>query len=145
MKRILWALSLAAVVIGPSAAQRRLEHSQTHERILAIVPMIGTGTFADPRRPMFTPSPTDRTSAALQRAQERLGIIGFGFEASDDGKFALVEFVARDRSGFDEVMRALGTQVKFFRRGFDRKADIELEFRKYKKDFDLDQLRVVVP
>jgi hypothetical protein len=30
--------------------------NSSYERILCIVPMVGTGTWADPKRPMFVPA-----------------------------------------------------------------------------------------
>ena len=63
----------------------------THERVLAVVPMVGSGTPDDPRRPMYAPVPGG--------APSREGIIAFTYQVSDDGKFALVEFVAHDHAG----------------------------------------------
>ena len=78
-----------ALAVSPAFAQRRVSGAQMHERILAIVPVVGNGhSLDDPRRPMFAPVPSATSSA------NRNGIIGFHAAISDDGNFALVEFVA---------------------------------------------------
>src|SRR5260370_39186903 len=38
-------------------AQHRVNPTQLHERIYARVPMVGTGKYGDPRRPMYAPNP----------------------------------------------------------------------------------------
>jgi hypothetical protein len=70
------------------------------------------------------------------------GIIAFTFEESDDGRQALVEFVARDRAAFEPIIRDTSSSMKVFREGKDRRDDIEREFRRHKRNFRLDQLRV---
>jgi hypothetical protein len=41
-------------------AQPRVDSGNLYERILAVVPMTGAGTFEDPRRPLFAPPPQYR-------------------------------------------------------------------------------------
>lgn len=65
--------------------------------------------------------------------------------ASDDGKSALVEFVARDHAAFVPLLSARRTDVKAFEKGKAKKADIEAEFRKHRKSFKLETLEVLVP
>ena len=82
----------------------------------------GKGTFDDPKRPMYAPSPAEVQAAMVTRQ----GILGFSYVTSDDGHFALVEFVARDRFGVsrpilsdanDEVIPArAATNAKTWRR-----------------------------
>ena len=48
---LLLVMSAAMVVSG--LAQRRVARENRHERVLAVVPMVGSGTHPDPRRPMF--------------------------------------------------------------------------------------------
>jgi hypothetical protein len=111
----------------------------THERVLAVVPMVGSGTPEDPRRPMYAPVPNG--------APSREGIIAFTYQLSDDGKSALVELVAHDHAGLQAILADKGVRqdVKIFEKGKDNPADIEAEFRKYKKDFDLSHFEVKVP
>ena len=94
-----------------------------------MVPIIGAGTNADPRRPLFAPGPND------QRTQE--GVQSFSWEPSDDGKYAIVEFVARDR----KALAAIETDsrvLKSFAKGKARRDDIERELRQYRNDFAFD-------
>src|SRR5687768_16450605 len=69
--------------------QSRVDLENRHERVIAIVPMIGTRTSADPRRPLFAPAPNE-----FRVGQ---GIIEYQWTPSDDGKYAVVEFVAKTR------------------------------------------------
>jgi len=81
----------------------------------------------------------------------RTGIIGFTHVLSDDGQFALVEFVARDAKAFDNVLADINANininvnVKAFRKSKDKREDIEAEFRKHKKDFSFENFGVRVP
>lgn len=65
------------------------------------------------------------------------GIIGFTYELSDDGKFALVEIIARERKHLLPMLNSTRADVKVFLRGRDRKDDIERELKLYKRDFDV--------
>ena len=64
----------------------------------AVLPLVGTGTITDPKRPMFAPLPSAVSPAS------RTGILGYSFQLSDDGQFALVEFVAAQRSAFKDIL-----------------------------------------
>jgi hypothetical protein len=124
--------------ICTALAQPRVDPRNMYERVLAIVPIVGKGTMNDPKRPMYVPPPSAVHSTS------GTGILGFSFVESDDGKFALVEFVARDRAALRDILA--DTAVKAFLKDRDKRADIETEFKKYKKDFDFDKLgKVVVP
>jgi hypothetical protein len=57
-KLCLLSLLLLALLL-PLYSQQRVSMRNTHERVVAIVPMIGTGTDDDPRRPMFAPLKAD--------------------------------------------------------------------------------------
>jgi hypothetical protein len=139
-------LRLAAILLAVAIclpAQHKVDARQLYERLYCVVPMIGTGTWGDPKRPLYAPSPAQMNSAS------RSGIIGFTHVLSDDGQFALVEFVARDAKAFDSVLADininLNTSIKAFRKGKDKREDIEAEFRKHKKDFSFDTFGVRVP
>jgi hypothetical protein len=58
--------------------------------VWAAVPMIGSGTAADPFRPKYLPAPAPDKAVAARRD----GIIAFSYTLSDDGKTALVQLVA---------------------------------------------------
>ena len=126
MPRPLALLAFCCSLITPSLyPQVRVDPRNQHDRVIAVVPMIGAGTPADPRRPMFIPA----TGADS-------GIIGFTYELSDDGKFALVEIVAREQKALQPILQSGRPDVKAFLRGRDRKEDIEQELRRFKRDFD---------
>ena len=128
-------------LVAPVAAQQRVDSRHLYERTMSIVPMTGTGSFADPVRPMYTPLPSVLKAAATSRS--RTAILGFTYVLSDDGKHALVEFVARDRAAFQQILADVS--VKSFVKGKDKREDVEAEFKKYKKDFDFTNFGVRMP
>src|ERR1700691_4465124 len=91
-QRLLIGLLMLAGVV---CAQRSVDPRNTYHRVICVVPMIGSGTAADPKRPLYAPAP----GIALPN-----GIIGFTQVPSDDGKSAIVEFVARNRSAFHAIL-----------------------------------------
>lgn len=102
--------------------------------------MIGKGTYDDPRRPLFAPAsaPEDTPRADTEASQEDPPrILAYTFEESDDGKFAIVEFVASDPKAFEAIQQSGRADVKAFRKEKLDKAEAEAEFRKFKKDFQL--------
>lgn len=127
-----------------AAAKGRVPAHQMYERMTAIVPMAGTGTLADPKRPMFAPTAAQHGQARTAAPGANRGIIAYSFHPSDDGKWAIVEFVARDRSAFKAISDAerLTPGLKTFDRERHSKDDIEAECKKLKKDFDLTKLSV---
>jgi hypothetical protein len=143
---------LATTVAG--VAQPRVNPRHMYERMMAIVPIVGQGTPDDPKRPMYAPvahaatatvgiNATNGTSATA-----RTGILGFTYVLSDDGKFALVEFVARDRSAFQSVLADAAlpaASVKAFVKGMHQRQDVETAFKALKKDFDFEKFGVRMP
>ena len=140
MKQFALSLTLGLCLVCSASGQRSVDPRNLHERLFCVVPMIGTGTWADPKRPMYAPLPGQMNPAS------RTGIIGFTHVLSDDGQFALVEFVARDAKAFDYILADLNINlninVKAFRKGKDKREDIEAEFRKHKKDFSFESFGV---
>ena len=96
--------------------------------------MVGRVTPGDPRRPQYAPWPA---------AADSNGIIGFFFQPSDDGRFAVVEFIARTRSALQSVLNDKTIQV--FEEGRQSKATIEAAIKPYRRDFDLSKFQVVMP
>jgi hypothetical protein len=97
-----------------------------HERIIAVVPVIGSGTYEDPKRPLFAPSGRESVP----------GLISWSWQASDDGKLAIVEFVAENK----DVLRPIAADarvLKSFEKGKAKLEDVEKELRKYRKDYVL--------
>jgi len=117
-------------LIAPVLGQQRVDSRQLYERLMCVVPMTGLGTFDNPKRPMHTPTP----SALRAAAASRTGIFGFSYAISDDGLLALVEFVGRDRSAFQQILA--DSTIKCFLKGRDKREDLEAEFKKHKKNFD---------
>src|SRR2546425_4756411 len=116
--------------LAPVYAQKyHVDPRNTYERVLAIVSWSGSGSHADPKRPMYAPA------AAQMNPASRSGILAFQCVASDDGKLALCEFVATDRSAFKQLLA--DPSVKSFLKGRDKSGDAISEFRKHKKDFDI--------
>lgn len=136
-------LRLPAVVVclgGSLLAQHRVDLRNTHERVLCVVPLVGSGTPADPIRPQYAPLPPVPGAPPSND-----GIIAFTFQLSDDGKRALVEFVAADQSAFTDLLADTNPEVKVFKKGKDKREDIDKEFKKHKKNIDLDKFGVAVP
>ncbi len=134
---------LAAV--GSAFAQHRVDADRMYARVYAIVPMIGSGTWADPRRPMFAPIPQQMTPGS------RTGIIAFNSVESDDGKFALVEIVAATRPQMAIITSQTNAQLsavpgfQIFDRSTASAATVQNAFQPLKKNFDITKFRVVVP
>jgi hypothetical protein len=122
------ATATAASVIPLNA--RRLAPENAYARVYCVVPLIGSGTMADPQRPLFAPAPA--TAAA---PLDRTGIIAYQFQISDDGNSALAEFVAVQRSGLAAVFASTSQNVIFFERGKYTRQQIESAFQQYKKSF----------
>lgn len=143
---------------GLAFAQHRVDAGRMYERIYAIVPMVGSGTLTDPKRPMFAPTPQQAQAQALTLAQSgtRAGIIAFNSVISDDGNFALVEIVTATKSDMASVkaqittqitsqVTATATRIQLFDRATSTPAVAEAAFKLLKKDFDINKFRVVVP
>lgn len=146
-------LALTAVV----CAQRRVDPRNTYYRVICVVPLTGQGTKDDPKRPMYAPKPSEMADAesAAQAAQTAAGaagkpmpvrtdILAYTQQLSDDGKYALVEFVAQHPAAFQTVLADKSIKV-IFEKGKSKKDDIEKELKKYKHDFNLDGFSVVMP
>ena len=108
-------------------AQPKVDSNNLHERVIAIVPLTGAGTYADPKRPLFTPRPGENAP----------DIVSFRYELTDDSKFAILELTARNSRGLQPLLGANSPDIKVFRKGKDKKDDIERELKKVKKDIDL--------
>src|SRR5260370_1085602 len=82
-------------ILAPVSAQKyRVSPRNMYERLVTVVPIIGAGTYADPKRPMYAPLPSQADPLS------RTGILAYSYQTSDDGKYALVEFIARDPGAF---------------------------------------------
>jgi hypothetical protein len=124
-------ISLAATALNIFAlfAQDSLPSRHQHERITVVVPLVGAGTYADPKRPLFAPLPSEPSNPE--------GIQSFEWLPSDDGKYAVVEFVAFDRKALQPILTDARV-VKAFEKGKVKKTDAESELKVYRKDFTFD-------
>src|SRR5258708_16110130 len=136
VKRVLVGLLLIAAL---GSGQHKVDSKNTYVRIICVVPIIGNGTPNDPKRPQYVQWPPP----ASAQLRARSTILAFSQQVSDDGRFALLELVARDRSAFQSILN--DRQVKECIKGMDNKDDIEKELKKFKKDFDLNKFGVVMP
>jgi len=131
------------VSISAAFAQHRVDPGSMYARIYAIVPMIGSGTWNDPRRPMFAPIPQQMTPGS------RTGIIAFNQVESDDGNSALIEIVAANRSELALITGQMSASAVAGLQVFDRSttpaATVQAAFQALKKNFDITKFRVVVP
>ena len=112
---------------------KRIDPTNSYYRVLAIVPLTGSGTHADPVRPMFAPAPS--------AASNRNGIIAYQHQLSDDGKLAIVEFVATTRAAFAPLLASTDSRVKVFEVGQHTKAEITAAFQTVKADFSFDKFQ----
>src|SRR5882757_1764405 len=91
-------LTLCGALPFISTAEQPVSPQNMYTRILAVVPIIGTGTADDPRRPLYSPLPGPQ---GFKQAQD---ILGFTSQISDDGKFALIELVGRNRAALSDIL-----------------------------------------
>jgi hypothetical protein len=121
-------------------AQHQVDPRNRYERVLAIVPWTGSGTMADPKRPLYAPQTASAVSP--QAVDRSTGILAYHCTASDDGKVALCEFIAVHRAALQPIMA--DASVTSFLKGRDTVAGIVAEFKKYKKDFDISKFVMAV-
>jgi hypothetical protein len=142
-------------LVGTVLAQPPVSPRNSYERILVVLPLIGSGTAADPIRPSLIPAPGSATPNILNvpistpvtgtgvtvtpvggvpTSTPNL-ILGYSWVKSDDGNFAITEIVMRDRSAFPSIMALPG--VTAFVKGIAKLADIQTALSNYKKNFDI--------
>ena len=125
-------LLLPLILLSPApraAAQKPVHPSQRYERLICVVPLTGNGTIDDPIRPLFVPN--DRERAAKEASGEP-GIMGYQMEITDDGKHAIVEFIARDQRPFQEILARKNNQkdVEVYFRGKEKEKQLEKSLQK---------------
>jgi len=135
---MLRAVALLLLSLSALVALSRVSPVMMYHRVWAVVPMIGTGKPDDPRRPMFVPTPAEQT--AKFKKGDRSGIIGYSMQISDDGNFALVEFIGTVPAELKFIVNSTAPGVTAFERGTATKEQIQAEFQKYKAGFTLSSL-----
>jgi hypothetical protein len=108
--------------------------------------MVGSGTAKDPKRPLFATvtEPNHATPASTAPArgkpQPDTRIVAFQSVPTDDGKAAIVMFVARSYAAFEPILKDSRVIAKFERKNI-RERELVVALRKYRKNFDMKQLR----
>lgn len=92
----------AAALFG----QRNVPAEYMYHRVWAVVPLVGSGAAGDPIRPMLVPSPS---AASQQPSTDPPDLLGYQMQLSDDGKFALVEFVFHSPLAFHNFLAKAAT------------------------------------
>src|SRR5258706_10565440 len=131
-------LALSPLAAQHPQASHAVDMRNTHHRVIAVVPIIGAGTPDDPRRPAYVLPPL------RGKAPSRTGIIAFTWQASDDNKFALCEFVADNRAALAPILADKSITV-IFEKSKAKKNDVGNALKQFKKDFDVDNFGVRVP
>jgi len=131
LQRLIVALLAFASAV---CAQRQVDAKFTYSRVICVVPFVGQGTAADPKRPEYAPWPASTNPT---------GIIGFSYLPSDDGRLAIVEFVALHRAAFQALFN--DTSITVFEKGLVSKATIEAAIQRHRRNFNLDTFGVVMP
>ena len=107
------------------------------QRVIAVVPMIGSGTYDDPKRPMFCPSP--REMAAATAGGKRPWLLSYRFELGDDGQTAIVEFTAPDRASLNVVLQSTDARVTIYEPNKISLDNLKQALQKLEATFDLER------
>ena len=83
MTRVLLLCLSAVVVTTPAAAESKAGVRLSGDRIILIAPLTGSGTYADPRRPLIAPTLSEMSDKSRQ--------LQYSWVPSDDGRFAIVD------------------------------------------------------
>src|SRR5271166_2596258 len=114
------------MLAAAASAQHSVDPRNTYHRVICVVPLVGAGTAQDPRRPLYAPS--------LGSASPD-GIIAFTQVPTDDGKSAIVEFVAKNRKALQTILA--DTAITTFEKGTQSASAIETALKRFKQDFNL--------
>jgi hypothetical protein len=121
-------LVVVCLLAGRALAQDRVDTRLIGDRIVLVVPIVGSGTMDDPKRPLFAPRPGQDSPFS-----------GYSWVPSDNGRLAIVMLVVKDPVALQDTLSD-SRIVKAFQKGRQRRADIEEKLKKLKQDFDLTQL-----
>jgi hypothetical protein len=134
---IVWIALLLVPKVWPQ--QHHVDETNSYHRVFAIVPYVGSGTYADPKRPMFAPLPDEM-------GRGKSGILAYYHEPTDDKKSAVVVFVAADRASLKPILTAAGPGVTVFDResGHQSQAAVEQALKDVLTDFDWNRFSVRV-
>jgi hypothetical protein len=144
---------------GIVSAQNAVDGARRYNRLICLVHLTGSGGLSDPVRPEYVPIPgiaaaapatapsktESANSSSTSAVVARPGILAWSSQATDDRKMVIVHLVAADRRAFASVLADTRAEIRVFEIGVNARAEIETEMRKYKKDFNLDDLTLRVP
>jgi len=116
--------------------QHRVDPRWSYHRAIVVAPLQGSGTAADPLRPKHAPAPATTPAAN--------GIIAFMFLPSDDGKYAIAEFVALNRAALAPILADRAPGVLVFEKGVAKSAAIEAAIQPFRKGFSLQTFGVPI-
>ncbi len=134
MRRLHLSVWLAVPTVSSYAQRNKSDPFNTYYRIYAIVPMVGSGTESDPTHPLYAPG-VDEVGGQAN------AVVGFTSDLSDDGRYALLEIVARSRSAFKQILA--DSSIEKFEKGQASSSTIESAFVKHKKSFHFSEFNEV--
>src|SRR5262249_32819805 len=97
---------------------QRVSSQVMYHRVYAVVPIVGSGSADDPKRPMFAPT-------AKEMAADHSGVIGYQMLLTDDKTRAIVEFVGTSRKDLMPIINSTAPGVIVFERGKVSAATVE--------------------
>jgi hypothetical protein len=124
-------LALCAGFGGGLAGQVQRAAPAGEERMIAVLPMIGSAQKGDNRRPQFFPA-----DGKLPK-----GILSMRMELADDGKTAIVYLSAENQDAFEFLRTAKSAEVRLFDPHRHTKDEVEKEIQGLKKGLTLGQLK----
>jgi hypothetical protein len=129
-------LTIVLLVLASTLpAQHRVDPRYSYHRVIAVVPLVGSGTPADPIRGKYVPT-------AQTAGPPGTGIIAFAVELTDDGARAIVELVAVHRATLAPILA--DRSIVVFEKGVATNAAITSAIQPLRKDFSLQDFGVVV-
>ena len=136
---------MAAGLLGQPAFSQvipRVDPHFTHYRVYCVSPVAGSGRTGDPVRASGVP--TNLNPEPNAAATNGPVVLGLYTELSDDGNWALSEIVFRDHPAARDAVTNRPSNVWAVEKGTVARAVIEAEFRKFKKNIDLNRFGAVV-
>jgi hypothetical protein len=133
-RRLTFVLFICCIALP---AQRSVDPHNIYHRVVGVLPLIGSGTAADPIRPKYAPAGTLTGTPGT-------GIIAYAFELSDDGKHAIAELVAVDRTALLPILADHTSGVLIFEKGRAPGSQIQAAVSQYRKDFSLRNFGVAI-
>jgi hypothetical protein len=121
----------------PAWPQHRVDDSNSYHRIICIVPLIGSGKWDDPKRPMFAP-------VASQIGRGKSGILAYYHEMTDNGQAAIVVFVVADRAVLQPILTSAVSGVQVFDLNATSPLAAQAALTSVRKDFDWKRFAVRV-